>query len=305
MKKRTGFYPRVRVDTAGSGVVSQAGGVLLTETVRASGWTTGVVGGAGAVAQAAGGARPGQGAAGPGGRPRRWAGTAWPISRCCGPSRGCTGGSPRTRRCPARSTRWPRTRPRRWRRSTPPGRRPGPGCGRWPASTPRTPGSTRDPAGRRPGRHPGDRALGQGGRCAPRSSGGMGFHPLCAFVDHGAGRHRGAAGGAAAPGQRRVATPPPTTSRSSGTRCAQLPCHRPAVRAGPEGAGPHRRRRVPPTTSLDYLAAQRLSYSVGFTLPGHTADAARADPRARCGHRPTTPTARSGTARGSPSSPAC
>ena len=37
MKKATGFYPRVHVDAAGSGVVSQAGGLTLTETVRASG----------------------------------------------------------------------------------------------------------------------------------------------------------------------------------------------------------------------------------------------------------------------------
>ena len=37
MKKATGFYPRVHVDAAGSGVVSQAGGVAVIETVRASG----------------------------------------------------------------------------------------------------------------------------------------------------------------------------------------------------------------------------------------------------------------------------
>ena len=37
MKKATGFYPRVHVDAAGSGVVSQAGGVAVVETVRASG----------------------------------------------------------------------------------------------------------------------------------------------------------------------------------------------------------------------------------------------------------------------------
>ena len=37
MSKRSGFYPRPAVDTAGSKVVSQAGGVLLTETVRAVG----------------------------------------------------------------------------------------------------------------------------------------------------------------------------------------------------------------------------------------------------------------------------
>jgi hypothetical protein len=35
--KAIGFYPRVGVDAAGSKVVSQAGGVLLAETVRASG----------------------------------------------------------------------------------------------------------------------------------------------------------------------------------------------------------------------------------------------------------------------------
>ena len=37
MKHSTGFYPRVRVDGAGKGVVSQAGGSLLTEAVRVSG----------------------------------------------------------------------------------------------------------------------------------------------------------------------------------------------------------------------------------------------------------------------------
>jgi hypothetical protein len=33
--KRSGFYPCPNVDTAGSNVVSLAGGVLLTETIRA------------------------------------------------------------------------------------------------------------------------------------------------------------------------------------------------------------------------------------------------------------------------------
>ena len=36
MKKRSGQYPRVQVDAAGSGVVSQAGAVLLLETARAT-----------------------------------------------------------------------------------------------------------------------------------------------------------------------------------------------------------------------------------------------------------------------------
>ena len=37
MKKTTGFYPRPRVDTSGRAAVGQAGGVLLTSTVRAAG----------------------------------------------------------------------------------------------------------------------------------------------------------------------------------------------------------------------------------------------------------------------------
>lgn len=37
MKKTTGIYPRLRVDTSRVSAVGQAGGVLLTETIRASG----------------------------------------------------------------------------------------------------------------------------------------------------------------------------------------------------------------------------------------------------------------------------
>ena len=37
MGESTGFYPRVRVDTAGTGVVSHAGSVLLIETIRTLG----------------------------------------------------------------------------------------------------------------------------------------------------------------------------------------------------------------------------------------------------------------------------
>ena len=37
MKKRSGLCPRVHTDATGSGVVSQAGGVTLVETVRAAG----------------------------------------------------------------------------------------------------------------------------------------------------------------------------------------------------------------------------------------------------------------------------
>ena len=37
MKKTTGFYPRPSIDTKGTTAVGQAGGVLLTTTVRAAG----------------------------------------------------------------------------------------------------------------------------------------------------------------------------------------------------------------------------------------------------------------------------
>jgi hypothetical protein len=37
VKKRSRFYPRVQVDTSRSGEVGQAGGLLLTETVAATG----------------------------------------------------------------------------------------------------------------------------------------------------------------------------------------------------------------------------------------------------------------------------
>ena len=42
MSKRIGLYPRVRVEGGGSGAVSQAGAVLLVETVRKSGLDTAI-----------------------------------------------------------------------------------------------------------------------------------------------------------------------------------------------------------------------------------------------------------------------
>lgn len=36
VKKTTGFYPRLGVDTSASGVVGQAGGVLLTDVVMST-----------------------------------------------------------------------------------------------------------------------------------------------------------------------------------------------------------------------------------------------------------------------------
>ena len=42
MRHATGFYPRVRVDTSRTCAVGQAGGVLVAETVRASGLDVGL-----------------------------------------------------------------------------------------------------------------------------------------------------------------------------------------------------------------------------------------------------------------------
>ncbi len=43
MKQTTRFYPRVQVDTTACAAVGQAGGVLLTETVRSSGLDVGLL----------------------------------------------------------------------------------------------------------------------------------------------------------------------------------------------------------------------------------------------------------------------
>ena len=42
MKQTTGFYPRLMVDTSGRTAVGQAGGVLLTSTVKAAGLDAGL-----------------------------------------------------------------------------------------------------------------------------------------------------------------------------------------------------------------------------------------------------------------------
>lgn len=67
MSNRNGFYPRMNSDVRRVGAVGNAGGVLLTETVRRVGLDDAL---ATVLAQAARGARPGQGRAGPGGRAR-------------------------------------------------------------------------------------------------------------------------------------------------------------------------------------------------------------------------------------------
>ena len=84
-------------------------------------------------------------------------------------------------------------------------------------------------------------------------------------------------------------TPPPTTSPCSAPRWPSCPA--PARPAGPEGAGPRRRRRRHPRAA-GLADPPRLSYSVGFTLPGDLARPSSPPSPSRRGPRPTTPTAR-------------
>lgn len=99
---------------------------------------------------------------------------------------------------------------------------------------------------------------------------GYGFHPLCAFADHGTGGTgeplviRLRAGNA---GSNTTADHITVTKQA----LAQLPGHRPGRRPG---------RRVLVRTDgagashgfMNYLHAQRVSYSIGFTLPTDTSN---------------------------------
>ena len=100
---------------------------------------------------------------------------------------------------------------------------------------------------------------------------GYGFHPLCAFVDHGSDgtgeplkielRAGNAGSNTAADhitvtGMRWPSCPRTGPGPDPGARCW----------SGSTAPGP------PPHAYLDWLTGQRLSYSVGFSLPANTAD---------------------------------
>ena len=301
MKKRTGFYPRVQVDTS-----------------RVRGGRPGRRGAADRHDPPAGRARPALSAAlapwrkplavhDPGkvvldlavgagvgrglpGRHRAAAGRARRVrAGRLGPD-----GVPDDRRA------WPPTRRRRWPRSTPPGPRPGRGCGRWPATTPPTTASTP----RQPLVIDLDATLvtahSEKERAAPTFKRGFGFHPLWAFVDHGPDGHRGAAGGAAAARATPAPTPPPTTSPSPAQALAQLPGHRPGHRPGrkvlirTDGAGathdlPGLADRPAAVLLGRVRPARRHSPTVLAKIPEHGVDTGlrrrRRDPRRRLGRR--------------------
>ncbi|WP_109505646.1 IS1380 family transposase, partial [Nocardioides speluncae] len=113
---------------------------------------------------------------------------------------------------------------------------------------------------------------------APTYKRGFGFHPLCAFVDHGpegTGEplatllRRGNAGSNTAVDHIAVIK----------AALAQLPGHKPGTRPG---------RKILIRTDaagcthdvLKWMSRQRLSYSVGFTLPDHTPDLLQRIPEA-------------------------
>jgi hypothetical protein len=100
---------------------------------------------------------------------------------------------------------------------------------------------------------------------APTYKRGFGFHPLCAFLDHGGEGTGEPLAVALRPGNAgsNTATDHIAVMRES---LRQLPFHRPGTRPG---------RKVLMRTDaagcthdvLDWVTGQRMSYSVGFTLP--------------------------------------
>ena len=175
---------------------------------------------------------------------------------------------PRTRRCPARSTRWPRDAPAALAAIDT--ARAAARARVWALAGDHAPDHDIDAgvtAGHRRRRHPGHRALGEGGRRADVQDAASGT------IRCG----RSSTTDPTAPGSRwrcccaratPAPTPPPTTSPSSAPRCAAA---RPPGRAParPEGPDPHRRRRCHPR--LPGLAAHPAVVLLGRVRPAQDA----------------------------------
>ena len=105
---------------------------------------------------------------------------------------------------------------------------------------------------------------------APTYKRGFGFHPLCAFVDHGAAGTGEPLSVLLRPGNAGSNTAADHIAVIKDA-LAQLPGHRPGTRAG---------RKVPIRTDgagcthdvLTWLDGQRLSCSLGFPLPHNTSE---------------------------------
>ena len=99
---------------------------------------------------------------------------------------------------------------------------------------------------------------------------GFGFHPLCSFIDHGTAGTGEPLAMLLRPGNAGSNTATDHITVIKGA-LAQLPGHRPGTRPGRkvliriDGAGSTH-------AVLDWMTTRRLSYSVGFSLPSHTSD---------------------------------
>ena len=125
---------------------------------------------------------------------------------------------------------------------------------------------------------------------------GFGFHPLCAFLDHGAAGTGEPLAIALRPGNAGSNTAADHITVITAA-LAQLPGGRrgKSVLVRIDGAGSTHK-------VIDWLTRRRLAYSVGFTVPENTPDLLNdASPRTS-GRRPTTLTTPSVTGPGSPSS---
>ena len=267
MKKATGFYPRVQVDAAGSGVVSQAGGVTLTEVVRVSGidralsaalsrWRkpTAVHDPAKVVLDLAVTLALGGDALSDVAVLRAEPGVYGPVASDPTVSRSIDALAADARRALAAiNLARAQARARVWALAGTDAPDAGTGADRPLVidldATLVTSHSDKDQA-------------------RPTFKRGYGFHPLWAFADHGPEGTGEALAVLLRPGNAGSNT---AADHIAVIRDAlrQLPSHRPGLRPG--------RRVLIRTDSagcthdvLDFLAAQRLSYSVGFPLPGNT-----------------------------------
>jgi DDE family transposase len=267
VKKATGFYPRVLVDAAGSGVVSQAGGVAVVETVRASGidrtlsaalmgWRkpAAVHDPAKVVVDLAVTLAVGGDCLADVGVLRAEPGVYGPVASDPTVSRtidALAADAPRA--LAAINTARAKARARVWALAGPNAPDAGTSADR-PLiidldATLVTSHSDKD-------------------RARPTFKRGYGFHPLCGFADHGPDGTGETLTIMLRPGNAgsNTAVDHVAVIRDA---LAQLPGHRPGVRAG--------RKVLIRTDSagcthdvLTYLTAQRLSYSVGFPLPSNT-----------------------------------
>ena len=101
---------------------------------------------------------------------------------------------------------------------------------------------------------------------------GFGFHPLCAFVDHGP-----AGTGEPLAILLRPGNAGSNTAADHITVISAGPAQLPGAPGRQVGAGAHRRGRVHPQGHRR-LTRRRLAYSVGFTLPENTPDLLRLIP---------------------------